>query len=168
MTGGPRSSQVPSRHPGSVRAATSLRLLGQAAIATVLVGGALLGLSLAVAGRDAGGAGAAPEDRRAIDSSAEYWRSTQLPSAVPRPDGLSPFGDAPVPGYRGPADRAGLVATAIGYVDLKAPDALERALPPRCATAPKWPSRAPPPAMAPPAGPRRPAAGSTPDSTSSR
>ena len=129
MTGGPRSSQVPSRHPGSVRAATSLRLLGQAAIATVLVGGALLGLSLAVAGRDAGGAGAAPEDRRAIDSSAEYWRSTQLPSAVPRPDGLSPFGDAPVPGYRGPADRAGLVATAIGYVDLKAPDALERALP---------------------------------------
>jgi len=126
MIGGPHTSHAPSGRPGSVRHATVLRLLGQAAIAAGLVGGALLGLSLAVAGR---GSGAAIGDRRQVDDSTDFWRRTRLPSAVPRPEGLSPFGAAPVPGYRGPAAKAGLVATAIGYVDLKAPGGIERVLP---------------------------------------
>jgi len=105
--------------------------VGAAVASLGVLGGALLGLSLVVAGRGAGGAGGgrASEDIAGVDSSAEYWRRTRLPHGISRPEGLSPFGSL-WPGFRGPMGRPGLVATGAGYVDLGAPGEAARLMPP--------------------------------------
>ena len=87
------------------------------AIATLgLLGILFLGLSLAIAARPGGDAGKGVPDVGSVDNSTEYWRRTRLPHGLPRPEGLSPFGDLR-PGFRGPMDRPGLLATGAGFLD---------------------------------------------------
>jgi thrombospondin type 3 repeat protein/subtilase family protein len=130
MTGGPFSSREPSDREGPRHASNAVRILLAVALAAGFVAIACIGLTLAVAGRGGGLSGARLNDPAKVDDSTEYWRRTRLPHAVPRPDGLSPFGSEPVPGYHGPAPRPGLVATGVGYIDLRDAAEIERVLPP--------------------------------------
>jgi hypothetical protein len=94
-----------------------------------LLGVVLLGLSLSVAARpDGESRKGVSGDVGSVDNSTEYWRRTRLPHGLPRPEGLSPFG-ALRPGFRGPMDRPGLLATGAGFLDPSAPDDIERLLP---------------------------------------
>ena len=67
-------------------------------------------------------------DPSSPDSSLIYWQRTRLPQPQFRPAGLSPFGES----FKAPRDRedrAGKVATSLGFLDLKNPRLLD-GLPP--------------------------------------
>jgi hypothetical protein len=105
-------------------------MLGIALGVVGIAGAAVLGFSLALAGRPhADGSGMSADERFGPDSSVEYWNRTRLPHGQPRPEGLSPFAEQ-VAGFQGPADRPGLVSTAIGYIDLKDPHSIDTTVPP--------------------------------------
>src|SRR5262245_6423295 len=130
MSGGLRSSATQSQAPGPRPNPGANSPLGPALLAVLLASVALAGLSVAVAGRVTGGSMMAAEDRQGRDDSTQYWMRTRLPAAVPRVEGLSPFGAAPPGGFTAPAERDGLVATPVGFLDLKAPADVEKVLPP--------------------------------------
>ncbi|MFI5040561.1 MAG: thrombospondin type 3 repeat-containing protein [Acidimicrobiales bacterium] len=118
--------------PGDPRRRSRIHaLLGRALLIIGLAGAAALAVSAALAERSkATSAGRAVYDDPTMrDSSAEFWRRVRLPHGLPRPDGLSPFG-AVRPGFRGPAERPGLIATAMGFLDPRAPEGLEKVLAP--------------------------------------
>ncbi|MBI1951862.1 MAG: S8 family serine peptidase, partial [Acidobacteria bacterium] len=123
------------RNPGSPG---SLPFTAYAAI--VLAAIFIFGLGASLAGRDQAGGGDGPtarkqkglafDERFGPDSSYDFWQRTRLPRATERPAGLSPFGDA-FKSIHVPGDRRGLVATPLGFVDLRQPrelDALPRGL----------------------------------------
>ncbi|HEU4400489.1 MAG TPA: hypothetical protein VFT43_00155, partial [Candidatus Polarisedimenticolia bacterium] len=89
--------------------------------ATLVAAGLLFGLATSLASREH----PTDEERFGTSSSWYYFQRTKLPPGHARITGLSPFGDqfkesAP------PADRSGLVATSLGYLDLRNPHALDR------------------------------------------
>ena len=113
------------RKPGSQGSLSSA-----AYAAIVLAAIFIFGLGASLAGRDPAGKqkGLTLEERFGPDSSYDFWQRTRLPRATERGPGLSPFGDA-FKSVDLPRDRRGLVATPLGFVDLKQPRGLE-ALPP--------------------------------------
>jgi hypothetical protein len=139
------------RREGLMRRFPSLKTVAGPAAAALVIATTLAvalasfsGPTASFAGReDDGGAGGAMLKRRGADdrfapgSSWNYWQRVRLPQPQARPAGLSPFGDA----FRAPIvprDHRGLVATPLGYLDLKNPRLLD-GLPPgllRAATRP--------------------------------
>jgi hypothetical protein len=119
-------------HETSPGARPKLTPLRASLLAVALLGSVALGLSFSVADRGHGGLQNQSDDKTGPDSSMFYWQRNRLPAGWTRPEGLSPF-SVERPGFRGPAERAGLVATGIGFVDLKHPD-FERRLPPALRT----------------------------------
>jgi hypothetical protein len=132
MTGDPGNpdSSTPVRPRFGRPAAGGARIaLGVALLIASL--GVLATVSAVLAGRGPakGREELADDNQFGRDSSAQYWQRAQLPQAFPRTAGLSPFGDQTI-GYRGPMNRPGLVATGIGYVDLKDARTIENSVPP--------------------------------------
>jgi hypothetical protein len=92
----------------------------------------LFGLAGVFAGR--GSPTRARDNPFGPSSSVMYWQRTRLPQPNHRPEGLSPFGRKFLKPEI-PADRRGLVATSLGYLDLKRQRLPE--MPPGLARAPE-------------------------------
>ncbi|MGH9797479.1 MAG: hypothetical protein ACRD5D_04905, partial [Candidatus Polarisedimenticolia bacterium] len=109
------------------------RIAFAAGLSLVIPAALLGGLHFALAGRQDGrtpGKSKGLEaDPTAIDSAVFFYQRNPLPIGHERVPGLSPFGEA-FREPRRPSQTRGLVATPLGFVDLKAPRGLDGLPPP--------------------------------------